>query len=223
MSEFDEFDQFQDTQGSQYQFDLTQTQMTNLSLADEDLSFDTEEAEPKPHACAYCGIHNTKSTVQCLTCSKWFCNSRGGTSGSHIINHLVRARHKEVCLHSESPLGETILECYNCGHRNPFLLGFIPAKADTVVVLLCRHPCASAASGKDVNWDVSQWLPLIEDRSFLPWLVAVPSEQEQMQARHITSNQIVKLEDLWRDNAQVTIDDLERPGMDEEPEPVKLR
>ena len=57
---------------------------------------------------------------------------------SHIVNHLVRAKHKEVTLHKDGPLGETILECYNCACRNVFLLGFIPAKADSVVVLLCR-------------------------------------------------------------------------------------
>lgn len=76
--------------------------------------------------------------IQCLICSKWFCNSRGTTSASHIVNHLVRAKHKEVILHAESPLGETTPECYNCGSKNVFMLGFIPAKSDTVVVLLCR-------------------------------------------------------------------------------------
>ena len=76
--------------------------------------------------------------MKCATCQKYFCNGRGGTSGAHIVNHLVRAKHKEVSLHPESPLGETLLECYNCGCRNVFLLGFIPAKKDTVVVLLCR-------------------------------------------------------------------------------------
>jgi hypothetical protein len=78
-------------------------------------------------------------SLQCLICSKWFCNSRGTTSASHIVNHLVRAKHKEVILHAESPLGETTPECYNCGSKNVFLLGFIPAKSDTVVVLLCRY------------------------------------------------------------------------------------
>lgn len=28
---------------------------------------------------------------------------------------------------------------YNCGSKNVFMLGFIPAKSDTVVVLLCRY------------------------------------------------------------------------------------
>ncbi|TXT12961.1 hypothetical protein VHUM_01362 [Vanrija humicola] len=90
------------------------------------------------HACSYCGIHNPQCVVKCLQCNKWFCNSRGNTSASHIVNHLVKAKHKEVILHKDSALGETTPECYNCGSKNVFLLGFIPAKSDTVVVLLCR-------------------------------------------------------------------------------------
>lgn len=89
------------------------------------------------------------------------------------ITFKVRAKHKEVCLHRDSPLGETILECYNCGCRNVFLLGFISAKTDSVVVLLCRDPCLNVNALKDMNWDLSQWCPLIDDRCFLPWLVKV--------------------------------------------------
>lgn len=74
-----------------------------------------------------------------------------------------------------------------------------------------------------MNWDMSQWQPLIDDRSFLSWLVKVPNEQEQLQARPITQTQITKLEDLWRENVTANLDDLERPGIDEEPMPVLLR
>lgn len=90
------------------------------------------------HSCRYCGISEPSSVVMCNICKKWFCNARGHTSGSHIIHHLVRAKHREVTLHENGPLGSTVLECYSCGIRNVFLLGFIPAKADSVVVLLCR-------------------------------------------------------------------------------------
>lgn len=109
-----------------------------------DLQFEEDEdelygnRELPYHACKYCGIHEPSTVVMCNVCKKWFCNGRGNTSGSHIINHLVRAKHKEVTLHSDGPLGETVLECYSCGVRNVFVLGFIPAKADSVVVLLCR-------------------------------------------------------------------------------------
>lgn len=66
-----------------------------------------------------------------------------------------------------------MLECYNCGCRNVFLLGFIAAKSDSVVVLLCREPCLSVNSLKDMNWDLAQWEPLVSDRCFLQWLVKV--------------------------------------------------
>ncbi|EEQ28843.1 ATP-dependent helicase NAM7 [Microsporum canis CBS 113480] len=175
-----------------------------------------EEKELPAHACS--------SVVKCLTCNKWFCSARGNTSSSHIVNHLVRARHKEVQLHPASSLGDTILECYNCGTKNVFLLGFIPAKSDTVVVLLCRQPCAAMPSSKDMNWDTSRWQPLMEDRSFLPWLVSAPSDQEQLRARHLSPQMIAKLEELWKENATATVEDLEKAtGVDDEPAPVLLR
>ncbi|CAE7824692.1 UPF1, partial [Symbiodinium necroappetens] len=77
--------------------------------------------------------------MKCRGDGKWFCNVRlPGLPSSCIILHLVRAKQKEVSLHPESTLGEITLECYNCGQRNVFLLGFIAAKSDSVVVLLCR-------------------------------------------------------------------------------------
>jgi regulator of nonsense transcripts 1 len=62
-----------------------------------------DDAELPAHSCAYCGIHSPSCVVKCLLCSKWFCSARGNTSSSHIINHLVRARHK-VYFISLSPI-----------------------------------------------------------------------------------------------------------------------
>jgi len=136
----------------------------------------------------------------------------------------VRARHKEVQLHPQSALGDTILECYNCGTKNVFMLGFIPAKSDTVVVLLCRQPCAANTSTKDMSWDISRWQPLIEDRSFLSWLVQPPSDAEQLRARHLTPNQIAKLEEMWKEAPGATAADLEKGvGVDDDPHPVLLK
>lgn len=120
--------------------------MAALNSGMAELQFEEEEEdggivamqELPAHACKYCGIHEPSTVVKCNTCCKWFCNGRGSTSGSHIVNHLVRAKHHGVTLHADGPLGETVLECYSCGVRNVFVLGFIPAKADSVVVLLCR-------------------------------------------------------------------------------------
>ncbi|KAL3619416.1 Regulator of nonsense transcripts 1-like protein [Castilleja foliolosa] len=202
--------------------------MSGLNFEDtggDDEGFEYGKGDFTEYACRYCGVANPACVVRCNvpSCRKWFCNSRGNTSGSHIVNHLVRAKHKEVCLHKDSPLGETILECYNCGCRNVFLLGFISAKTESVVVLLCREPCLSVNALKDMNWDLSQWCPLIDDRCFLQWLLKVPSEQEQLRARQITAQQINKIEELWKTNPDATLEDLEKPGVDDEPQPVVLK
>lgn len=79
-------------------------------------------------------------------------------------------------------------------------------------------------SSKDMNWDTARWQPLIEDRSFLPWIVATPTDSEQLRARHLTPQTIGKLEELWKDNANATVEDLEKgAGLDDEPAPVLLR
>ncbi|KAG8417300.1 ATP-dependent RNA helicase [Metarhizium acridum] len=183
-----------------------------------------EEKELPPHACAYCGIHSPACVVKCLTCNKWFCSAKGNGTSTHIVNHLVRARHKEVQLHPESTLGDTVLECYNCGTKNAFLLGFIPAKSDTVVVLLCRQPCASSTSTKDMNWDISRWEPLIEERAFLTWLVSAPSDVEQLRARHLSPNTIAKLEEMWKVQPSATVASLSiASNIDDDPDPVLLR
>mmetsp|Transcript_30769 Transcript_30769/g.65143 ORF Transcript_30769/g.65143 Transcript_30769/m.65143 type:complete len:1081 (-) Transcript_30769:323-3565(-) len=176
-------------------------------------------------ACRYCGIHDPACVMRCKGDGKWFCNTKlPGLPSSCIILHLVRAKQKEVQMHSENPLGEITLECYNCGQRNVFLLGFIAAKSDSVVVLLCRV-CLSNNALKDSNWDLGQWQPLIEDRSFLPWLVKVPETREQMKSWHITAAQVNKLEELWKTNPDATLEDLEGktgPGLEDDLQPVML-
>lgn len=49
------------------------------------------------------------------------------------------------------------------------------------------------------------------------------TQAEQLRARQISYPQINRLEDLWRDNASATLQDLEKPGIDDEPEPVALK
>jgi regulator of nonsense transcripts 1 len=98
------------------------------------------------HSCAYCGVHAPESVVKCnhKDCNKWFCNGKGlNEYGSHTLLHLVKAKHKEISLHPESPLKDTALECYNCSSKNIFLLGFVSAKKDQFIILLCREPCVS--------------------------------------------------------------------------------
>lgn len=75
----------------------------------------------------------------------------------------VKAKLKEVQLHKDSPLGDTVLECYNSGSRNVFALGFVPVKAENTVVLLSRDTPQNAAGIKDLNLDLTTWEPLISE------------------------------------------------------------
>uniref|UniRef100_A0A8C4SLR0 ATP-dependent helicase RENT1 n=1 Tax=Erpetoichthys calabaricus TaxID=27687 RepID=A0A8C4SLR0_ERPCA len=109
-----------------------------------------------------------------------------------------------------------LVSCTATPVRNGFVMGVVIHQEG-------EQPCASQSSLKDINWDSSQWQPLIQDRCFLSWLVKIPSEQEQLRARQITAQQINKLEELWKENPSATLEDLEKPGVDEEPQHVLLR
>lgn len=175
---------------------------------------DEEEILVLPeHACRYCNLHDPASVARCNSCNKWFCNHISSpTGGAHIVQHLVKARHKEIALHPESPVGDAILECYNCGCRNIFLLGYIPAKADAVVVLLCRSPCAASGGAAGESWDLERWEPLINNRALLPWLVKIPDETALGRAKRVSTNQIHRLEEAWRNRPELTLEDLEKGG-----------
>jgi regulator of nonsense transcripts 1 len=80
--------------------DTIDSQLASAMKNLNDLQFEEEDEEGyyskdlPPHACKYCGIHDPGCVVMCNICKKWFCNGKGNTSGSHIVNHLVRAKHK---------------------------------------------------------------------------------------------------------------------------------
>lgn len=107
----------------------------------------------------------------------------------------------------------SVLSCSGC--RNVFLLGFIPSKTDSVVVLLCREPCLTLGALKDQGWDLSLWQPIVEDRCFLQWLVKQPTQRELDRARPITAEQITALETLWRTKPEATLEDLNKPDVAE--------
>ena len=168
-------------------------------------------------SCSYCGINGQSTLINSYVCKKWFCNSRGNTSGSHIVNHLVRTKHKEVTLHKDGPL------CYSCGVRNVFVLGSILAKADSVVVLLCRQPCATQTRLEDMTWEEEVCRPIISDRQLLSWLGKIPGNAEQLRSGQIKAPQTNMLEDFWNKSINAGFQDLEKPGEDGDPSQVLLR
>lgn len=62
----------------------------------------------------------------------------------------------------------------------------------------------------------ANWNPLITDGHILSWLVMVPTDKKQIRARQISVQQIDKLEELWKVDPNATLDDLQKPGIDEE-------
>ncbi|GIL94261.1 hypothetical protein Vretimale_509 [Volvox reticuliferus] len=176
-------------------------------------------------ACAYCGVHNPACVAKCLSTNKWFCNGRVHGSGSCIILHLVKSKNKEVQLHKDSPLGDTVLECYASGSRNLFVLGFVPVKSENTVVLLARDIPPNHPTIRDLNLDMSQWQPIVEDRGLVPWLVKQPGEQEILRARHLTLAQVNKLEELWKTRPNAGVDDLDEAAGPEDGavQPVALK
>ncbi|KAF5832475.1 RNA helicase-domain-containing protein [Dunaliella salina] len=188
---------------------------------------DAQAHEPPPeHACKYCGVSNPASVVKCLTTGKWFCNGRANKSGSCIVLHLVKSKCKEVQLHKESPLGDAILECYASGTRNVFVLGFVPVKSENTVVLLARDTPANHPTIKDLNLDMSQWQPIIENRALVSWLVKPPTTRELAKAQHLTYAQIAKLEECWMSKPNATLEDVDHATAEDEGTeviPVALR
>ena len=73
---------------------------------------------------------------------------------------------------------------------------------------------------------MNQWLPLIEDRHFLHWLVRPPSEKELLRARQLSAPQLQKLEELWKVDPSATLGDLGGPNaaeLEAEAEPVCVK
>lgn len=184
-----------------------------------------EQQDLPEWACAYCGVHNPASVVKCLSTGKWFCNGRsvGTGTASCIVTHLVKGKFREVALHKNSPLGETVLECYASGSRNVFALGYCPLKDENTVVLLSRDTPASTPAIKDLNLDVSQWQSLIADRAFVDWLVKEPGPEELHRARRLTADEATRLEDMWKSGSlAATVDDLLASELPEEEDPLPV-
>ena len=234
--EFEQFEPQDEESGSEYEeddsndeaeadVDLSDDEDDESQLSDDDSHAYDEEMLPE-YACRYCGIHDPACVARCVETKKWLCNATcSGGGGSHLVNHLVRSRSHSVQLHPESPLGDTVLECYNCASKNAFVLGFVPASSTSVVVLLCRVCVETVPALKDMDWELGQWHPLVQDRKFLPWLVKVPSDKQLLRARDLTQAQINKLEELWKTEPDACFADLDRPDVIDEAElaPALLR
>lgn len=206
-----------------------------------------------PPQCRYCGNHNPATVAQCEVTGKWFCNGHVNSGGTCIVQHLVRGRFKEIRLHPESALGNTVLECYHSGSRNVFALGFVPVKADDTMVLLTRDTPATAACVKDLDLDLSLWEPILQvrdisvahpsgtclpvlcrpataeppchtqDRAIVPWLVQSPTREEVRRARKLKPAQMTQLEAAWKKDPDADLQQVQEANVQQELLRVALR
>ncbi|KAF1743544.1 hypothetical protein MXB_1393, partial [Myxobolus squamalis] len=190
--------------------DLISSQMPGIHLDNSDRNIPVDLPE---HACRYCTQSNPECVAQCNICKHWFCN---GSTGNSSARHMVKSRHKEIMLHKDSPIDATLLECYNCGSKNVFILGFVPAKSDSVVLLLCRNPCAYQHTSLS---DLSQWEPVISEKHLISWLVKIPKEDDLLNIRQVNGSQIATIEEFLRvDTKGHFVDDSETNELEDPPE-----
>lgn len=155
---------------------------------------------PPPHACSYCGLSVPECVVLCESSGRWFCNTpRSVGVASCVVAHLATSRLRACRLHSASPLGDALLECYSCGGRNPFVLGYVPLRGEDTVLLLCRDTAATAPGLKGLDVDLNAWAPVVSDRAFVPWLVRPPTDEERHRGKNrVSVARAAAMEVAWR-------------------------
>lgn len=174
--------------------------MNTTRKNDEDELAEQEDDSGLDKRCAYCGISNPLLLARCneKDCQKWFCNGRADEmSPSHIVFHFTKSRHKELHVGKDSLIGELNLECYHCSGKNIFLLGYLEAKEDDAVFILCREPCLTSCKLDETKFEKSNWNPLIKDKSLVDWIVPHPSNNELKLCLRITIRNMTKLEEKW--------------------------
>lgn len=168
--------------------------------------YENEDAESyangreKDAQCAYCGVSNPNHLVKCneKDCQRWFCDGRlDEFSASHIVFHLTKSKHKEIYLNENSPIGEMVLECYSCGCKNIFLLGFLESREGDTGIILCREPCLSQCKIVEDKFEKSRWVPLIKDKKLLEWIVPALSESDIKICNRVNIRSMSKMEEKW--------------------------
>ena len=122
----------------------------------------------------------------------------------------MKSKHKEITLHPDNPIGLEKLECYVCGGKNIFLLGFVTLE-ESQVALVCRMPCLTS-NNTELNWDPNDFTSIIQEKELADWLVKPSSESKQRRARQITYEQISTLEEMRKNNPDVKFENLNQNG-----------
>ncbi|XP_026191435.1 regulator of nonsense transcripts 1 [Cyclospora cayetanensis] len=180
----------------------------------ENESLETEATDEA--CCSYCGVSGCDILLRCASCDRFFCNSVSGAprrSGvaSHILHHIIKSKHREVCVCS-SASGDTKLECFVCGVKNVLQLGMVVSEARGVVIIVCRDRCYAKGVLEDNGWDASQWQPLIDNKAFASWLVRPLTNAERAAMLPVSRLEMEQLEERWAQDGNATLADIRSEG-----------
>jgi len=96
--------------------------------------------------------------------------------GSHIIIHLVKAKHNQIGLHPSNIYKDMSIECFYCNSKVLFKLGMVTSTDKSLAIILCREPCLHAKDIGQHNWEPDTWTPLIVNKVLLAGIAAAPTE-----------------------------------------------
>ncbi|KAI8032013.1 hypothetical protein LOK49_LG01G01572 [Camellia lanceoleosa] len=89
-------------------------------------------------------------------------------------------------------------------------------------VIILEEEIRQAAPGTKNSYSRSQ-SQVSKSLVFILHFKKFPSEHEQLRAHQISAQQIHKVEELWKTNPDATLEELEKPGVDDEPQPIALK
>lgn len=122
---------------------------------------------------------------------------------NRFMRHLIRSRTLSIEVRTEK--SDVRSSCFGRLLANQLPTGMKETSVDALTakseykfnsIKFCKYRAFDKRY--ECYRDQQQWKPLIQDRSFLSWLVKVPSDQEQMRGRQMTAVQMNKLEELWK-------------------------
>ena len=60
-----------------------------------------------------------------------------------------------------------------------------------------REPCLTSCKIDEEKFDKSQWIPLLNDKKILDWIVQSPDENDLKYLSRVNIRTMSKLEDKW--------------------------
>lgn len=97
--------------------------------------------------------------------------------------HLIKSSHREIKLHENSEHGDIMMECYICGTKTIFHLGFtqVDVKNDSEdndsteteksVIIICREKCLNLRKYENLEWNIEDWNIIVEEKQLADWIV----------------------------------------------------